>query len=107
MIDAQIDLFGTRPVRERIPAHQRHSATSKAAAVAVKPKLNALQADVLGCIRILSGATDAEIQAHLHMDPSTERPRRVELVVKGLIRDSGRTRATPSGRQAVVWEAVG
>jgi len=106
-VHGQIDLFGAPPARERIPAHQRHSATSKAAAVAVKPKLNALQADVLGCIRILSGATDAEIQAYLHMDPSTERPRRVELVVKGLIRDSGRTRATPSGRQAVVWEAVG
>lgn len=103
----QIELFGAPPARERIPPHQRHSATSKAAAVTIKPKLNPLQSEVLSCIRILSGATDAEIQAHLHMDPSTQRPRRVELVAKGLVRDSGRTRATPSGRQAVVWEAVG
>jgi len=49
------------------------------------------------------GATDLEIQTELGMDGSTERPRRIELLNAGKIRDSGQTRETPSGRKAVVW----
>lgn len=37
------------------------------------------------------------------MNPSTERPRRVELVKGGWIRDSGKTRKTHSGSEATVW----
>jgi hypothetical protein len=51
-------------------------------------------------------ATDEEIQLGLEMSGSTERPRRVELVAAGRIVDSGRTRPTQSGRQAVVWETL-
>ena len=49
------------------------------------------------------GMTDQEIQTALHLDPSSERPRRVELVEAGMIEDSGETRSTTSGRSAVVW----
>jgi len=49
------------------------------------------------------GLTDHEMQAHLNMIGSTQRPRRVELCDKGLVVDSGRQRPTPSGRMAVVW----
>ena len=49
------------------------------------------------------GLTDVEIQIALCLDGSTERPRRIELLRAGLIQDSGKTRMTPSGRQAVVW----
>jgi hypothetical protein len=49
------------------------------------------------------GATDEEIQTALDMNPSTQRPRRVELVDQGLIQDSGRTRLTRSKRAAAVW----
>ena len=52
------------------------------------------------------GATDEEIQDALDMNPSTERPRRVELVDAGFVRDSGETRPTHSGNGAVVWEAT-
>jgi hypothetical protein len=38
--------------------------------------------------------------------PSTYRPRRVECVEFGLVRDSGLTRPTKSGRAAVVWIAT-
>ena len=51
------------------------------------------------------GATDEEIQTGLDMNPSTQRPRRVELVEQGLLEDSGRTRLTRSRRSAVVWVA--
>ena len=55
-----------------------------------------------------SGLTDEEIQAALGINPpGTARARRVGLVASGLVRDSGRTRMTTSGRRAVVWEAVG
>jgi hypothetical protein len=53
------------------------------------------------------GRTDDELQVRLSMNPSTERPRRIELWEAGLIRSSGRTRNTRSGRKAIVWIATG
>lgn len=86
--------------------YQRHSATSRGAATAILPALGKLQAAVLAYITRYGalGATDQEIQAGLAMDPSTERPRRVELLRKGLIRQSGE-RTTRAGRKAAVWVA--
>lgn len=91
-----------------LPPHQRHSDTSRAAAEAVEPKAATLRRRVLEYLRSVhpDGATDNEIQAALGMDPNTQRPRRVELVTMRLVRDSGQTRPTPSGRRAVVWEAT-
>jgi hypothetical protein len=51
------------------------------------------------------GATDEEIQHELQMNPSTQRPRRIELVEAKLVLDSTMKRPTSSGRQAVVWIA--
>ncbi len=39
----------------------------------------------------------------LSMNPSTQRPRRIELLEEERIADSGRTRKTESERLAVVW----
>lgn len=85
---------------------QRHSATSIAAARDIEPATHTLRAQVLAHIRSSGGATDEEIQTALGMEGSTQRPRRVELIRQGLIRDSGRKRLTSSRRQAVVWEAI-
>ena len=49
------------------------------------------------------GMTDEEIQDALRMNPSTQRPRRVELVEGGWIVDSQRRRRTRARRDAVVW----
>jgi hypothetical protein len=98
----QVDWVSEAPAR--LPAHQRHSTTSRAAARAAVPRVNELQARVLAFIRAQGGATDNEIQDALDMNPSTQRPRRIELMERGLVRDSGRKRKTPSGREAVVWE---
>lgn len=49
------------------------------------------------------GATDDELQVLLDLNPSTERPRRVELCDGGWIEDSTRRRKTRSGCSAVVW----
>ena len=87
---------------------QRHSETSISAAVAIEPKAGTLRARVLNALRIRKhhGATDEELQTWLEMNPSTQRPRRVELLESGLIKDSGTTRQTKSGRSAVVWIAI-
>ena len=90
-----------------LPPAQAHSPTSRAAAKAIKPTRFSLRAAVLNHIWLCGdhGATDEEIQIHMSMNPSTQRPRRVELVRAGLVSDSGRTRETQSGRKAVVWVA--
>jgi len=89
------------------PPAQRHSDTSVAAADAIKPKAGTLRSRVhihlTGCA---DGATDEEMQSALLMNPSTQRPRRIELEAAGLVRDSGLRRRTRSGRKATVWEAT-
>jgi len=46
---------------------------------------------VFDCLKSypLAGATDKEMQTALGMDGSTQRPRRIELLRAGLIRDMG------------------
>jgi hypothetical protein len=82
------------------------SETSQAAAKSVVPNARTLRAAVLRVIQALGPLTDEQIQEALHMNPSTQRPRRVELVEGGHVRDSGRRAKTRSGRSAVLWEAV-
>jgi hypothetical protein len=86
---------------------QAHSETSHDAAEAIMPNAGTLRRRVLDLIGVApAGLTDEQIQFVLSMNPSTQRPRRIELQRMGLIRDSGRTRATRSGRKAVVWEVT-
>jgi hypothetical protein len=82
--------------------------TSRAAAKAIQPCAQTLRWAVLAFLRRQGelGATDAEIQSSLALNPSTARPRRIELVSAGLVVDSGLTRPTASGRQAIVWRCV-
>jgi hypothetical protein len=81
------------------------SPTSAAAADAMEPDtLNALQRRVYEFVASRP-STDEEITEGLGISPSTARPRRVELVRRGLIAADG-TRPTRSGRQAAVWRKV-
>lgn len=86
--------------------HVAGSDTSRAAADSIgDDELGKLQREVLSIIGCAEpfGLTDDGIQACLDMIGNTQRPRRRELQLKGLICDSGRKRATRSGRLAVVW----
>lgn len=87
------------------PHFVRHSDTSSAAAESIKPSAGTLRAKVLDCIVRSSGVTDEEIATRLVMNPSTARPRRLELVEMGLVKDSGERRKTRAGRASVVWVA--
>jgi len=90
------------------PAYQAHSATSAEAAQKAQPASAKQRARVLALLASLGahGATDEEMQDALGMEGSTQRPRRIELQNRMLVRDSGRTRKTRSGRAATVWEAT-
>ena len=81
------------------------SVTSAAAADSLDGKtLNALQRRVLEHIA-WRPSTDEEIATQLAMNPSTVRPRRIELVRRGLVVEDG-TRRTRSGRMAVIWRVA-
>lgn len=85
----------------------RNSETSREAAEEIEPQAATLRGIVLAFIRGrgLYGATDEEMQEGIPMPPSTQRPRRVELVAAHFVHDSGTRRRTHSGRAATVWTA--
>ena len=88
--------------------YQKHSKTSRAAAAGIAPKAGTKRAQVLDFLRMAGegGATDEEMQQCIPMNPNTQRPRRGELLADKFIKDSGRTRKTVGGDDAVVWVAV-
>lgn len=90
---------------QRAPA-QQHSVTSRAAADSMdRSTLNRLQRLIYDYVRDQAeGATDEEIAHACGLNPSTARPRRIELVRRGLVVEAG-TRKTASGRMASVWKA--
>lgn len=82
------------------------TATSSAAAESIKPAAPLLRRQVCQFIASqgLRGATDEECQIALGMNPSTQRPRRIECQRAGLVTDElGEVRQTTSGRNATVW----
>lgn len=85
----------------------RGSITSAQAADSLEPAtLNALQWRVLLFIQGRpDGVTDEQIATGLGLNPSTARPRRIELARRGLIVEAG-TRKTASGRAAVTWRVA-
>ena len=89
---------------QRAPA-VNGSITSAQAADSLRPAvLNAMQRRVLELLATTpEGLTDEEMQLRLRMNPSTQRPRRIELMRMGLVAECG-TRRTASGRMAVVWQ---
>lgn len=89
--------------QDALPAHQRHSPTSKAAAASIKPRIGPLHRLILRRLQDCGNMTDEEMQVEMGMSANTQRPRRRELQVAGLIVDTGKTRKTRSGRAAVVW----
>ncbi len=99
-MSGQYDFFGGTP------PHVANSETSQAAAADIKRSAITLRGLVLDLLRAKGPLTDEEIQEALSMNPSTQRPRRVELVQKGFAVDSGQTKPTRSGRRAVLWAAV-
>lgn len=87
------------------PPYVAGSSTSAAAADRIEPVAGSLRGRVLELIRTAGPITDQQIAERLRMDPSTARPRRVELQRVGLVRQQGTAR-TRAGREAALWVAV-
>lgn len=87
-----------------LPPHQKHSATSRAAAIAILETAETRRATVYRFLRDRgeSGATDEQIQQALGL-PGNPCPRRRELEIAGLVEDSGRRAPTSAGKMAVIW----
>jgi hypothetical protein len=88
-----------------LPLFQRHSITSRAAAGSLpRSTVNACQRKVLEWLADQpDGATDEDMQLGIPMPPSTQRPRRIELVKQGMIVQAGEGK-TVSGRRAAKWQ---
>jgi hypothetical protein len=99
---ADLPLF-QRPASQESPPYQVHNDESRSAAQSIAPAAGTLRARVLAVIEA-GACTDEEGMVISGIGPSTYRPRRVELWEAGLVRQAG-TRATKSGRSAVVWAA--
>jgi hypothetical protein len=84
------------------------SATSEAAADSKLATKDSDEGRVYGYVVRAGerGATNDEIEAALGLIHQNASARTRTLVLKGRLRDSGRTRATRSGRQASVWVAT-
>ena len=100
--DISLDrLFDDTPPLPALLKFQLHSITSESAALSMAPKAGTLRAKVLEEIK-RGPKTDEQLIDALEMNPSTLRPRRVELVNLGLIEPDG-TALTKSGRKALLW----
>ncbi len=86
-------------------AYQGHSTTSERAAQQIAGSSTSLRGMVLGFIQANGPSSDEEGMTFLCMNPSTYRPRRIELCKLGLVRDSGLQGKTRSGRACTLWVA--
>lgn len=78
--------------------------TSRNAAIRAYPRSGTQRERVLNLLKnSTSGLTDDEISYSLDLSPNAARPRRVELVAGGWVRDSGTRRPSTAGSPAVVW----
>lgn len=86
---------------------QRHSETSRGAAIAIHGQRPTQRQLVLDAIRRHpAGLTDEQIVAETGLSASSARPRRVSLVEDGLVVAAAEKGWTSSGRRANVWVAA-
>ena len=86
-------------------AGRAHPDTSHQAAGRITPASGTQRQHVFIAVTAAypGGMTDEELQGELEMNPSSQRPRRGELVEQGWVEDSGQRRKTASGADAIVW----
>ena len=95
---AAVDATGAAP-------YVAGSATSHAAAAQIAPEAPNLRERVFAYIEAHGALTDEQIAAGTGLNPSTVRPRRVELARAGRIEVAGYSHTT-SGRKAQAWRVT-
>ena len=82
--------------------YQHRSPTSREAAEAIRPQVPNLQVRVLEFIKANGPVTDSAIIDGLDLPANSARPRRIELMHAGVIRQGG-TVIQANGRRAATW----
>ena len=85
---------------------QKRSTTSREAARAISGHCSRMELEILNLVAEAQAAGAPGLTDEQLIDAfgsQSARPRRIFLVACGKLRDSGATRRTQSGRQAVVW----
>jgi len=77
--------------------------TSLDAFRSIKHKINKNQIEVLGALKELHVATNAEIAQHLGWSINRVTPRCLELRKAGLVKSHARARCSVTGGMATVW----
>jgi hypothetical protein len=88
-----------------IPGHVTSSKTSREAAISMLPNVGTKRR-VIYDLLASAPSTDDELEAATGWRHQTVSARRRELVMLGLVVDSGKRRETSSGRAATVWEVL-
>lgn len=100
-MNGQLDLLA-QPVARRTDPETSHAAGARAGTNASTHRARALE-----LLRVApTGLTDFELADLTGLQQTSIGKRRGELRDAGLVRDSGRRRASPSGSPAIVWEAT-
>lgn len=100
----QAPLFGDL-FRVTAPKAMPETASREARRSIGPAHLNDMHRAILAALEEHGPMTDEQLQAELQMNPSTERPRRIELLDMARIRPAGEGR-TLSGRRATTWAVV-
>ena len=80
------------------------SETSEAAAMSIEPDVGTKQGVILALLRSHGPMTDDALEKITGWRHQSVSARRRELVLAGLVVDSGATARTSSGRKATVWQ---
>jgi hypothetical protein len=95
------DAAGDRAGKARADASDTSRAAARLLLRSGTTRVRILEA-LWACRATSEGMTDLELQRELKLDPSTERPRRGELVDAGMVQETGKTRVH-NGRKWTVW----
>lgn len=101
----QGDMFAPHPYGGELP-RVHGSKTSEAAAENAAGGAGSDRRRIYEFLQRVGGATDDEIEEMFGLRHQTASARRRELVIRGLVRDSGYKKPTRSGSDATVWEVV-
>lgn len=96
--------FSEIDLEQKFPPFISGSQTSLAAAISIAGNTGRLHLRIINYLKLHpEGATDEQIAIDLDLKQNTQRPRRIELVEQGKVKDSGRKGKTTSKRSAVIW----
>lgn len=103
LVEAEFNLFD-QPLDFPIARSADLPATSHEAADSMQPVIEKVRRQILSFLsQTPDGATDDELEVALGLKHQTASATRRGLVIAGLVWDTGKTRKTRSGRNAIVW----